>query len=677
LNMKLGVCYYPEHWPENTWKPDAKRMKEIGLSWVRVGEFAWKRLEPTFGKFTFEWLDRAIDNLGNAGLNVMLGTPTATPPKWLVDKYDDVFQKDKNGHVRGFGSRRHYCHNSKNYNKETTRIVTVIAKRYSKHQAVQAWQTDNEYGCHDTVRCYCDNCKRDFRVWLKQKYKTIDALNDAWWNQFWSMDYNSFAEVELPNLTVTEPNPSHTLDFYRFSSDSVIRYNKLQVDILSKFSDKPITHNAMGFFGQYDHYKLAQDLDAITWDNYPLGTLELAFTSPSEVSGTSVGSVSFPEDLKNKYMRSGYPDLISFNHDLYYGLKNKPFWVIEQQPGQVNWAPTNPLPAPGVVRLWTHQAFAHGADVVAYFRWRAANGAQETMHAGLNLFDGSPDAATGEAKQVARELENVQSGEIKADAALLFDYENLWATSIQPHSSTWNYFALQMSYYTALRGLGLDVAIIHPRSELSNYKVVLAPALNMVDESLTQHLTAYVKQGGQLVVGPRSGFKTLTNKVHAPAPGPLAELMGVNILRVDALRPGYKEYVKLARGNKGLAEPAEVKPLAYTTWADLLTPTTANVLATYKSDAYKGVAAVTQQAYGKGSCLTIGMWADVEGLRVLLEPILKQAKIETLNLPEGVRLTRRGGNSYLLNFNSADTALNIKGLPKKIIKYDAVIKTNK
>jgi beta-galactosidase len=697
--MELGVCYYPEHWPETTWKPDAKRMKDIGLSWVRVGEFAWKRLEPTSGKFNFGWLDRAIDNLGNAGLNVMLGTPTATPPKWLVDKYNDIFQTDKNGHVRGFGSRRHYCHNSKSYNKETTRIVTVIAKRYSKHEAVQAWQTDNEYGCHDTVRCYCDNCKRDFRAWLKQKYKTVDVLNEAWWNAFWSMDYNSFDEIELPNLTVTEPNPSHTLDFYRFSSDSVIRYNKLQVDILRKHSDKPITHNAMGFFGQYDHYKLAKDLDAVTWDNYPLGTLELAFTSPSEISSTSVGSVSFPEDFKNNYMRSGYPDLISFNHDLYYGLKNKPFWVIEQQPGQVNWAPTNPLPAPGVVRLWTHQAFAHGADVVAYFRWRAANGAQETMHAGLNLFDGSPDVATGEAKQVVNEIEELEQPDKRrlqttprtvknnplqplvpldmdeTKIALLFDYENLWATSIQPHSSTWNYFALQMTYYTALRGLGFDVAIVHPHSGLSQYKVVLAPALNMVDGPLAKQLTDYVKQGGQLVIGPRSGFKTLTNKVHAPAPGPLAELMGVNIFRVDALRPGYKEYVKLVDNsrNKGLAEPAEVKPLAYGTWADLLTPTTAKVLATYQSDAYKGIAAVTEQKHSKGSCLTIGMWAEVEGLRVLLEPVLRRVGLEPLNLPEGVRVTRRGNLSYLLNFNSSDVLLRLKGLPKKVTKHGVTI----
>jgi beta-galactosidase len=671
--MELGVCYYPEHWPESTWKPDAKRMKEIGLSWVRVGEFAWKRLEPTSGKFNFDWLDRAIDNLGKAGLKVMLGTPTATPPKWLVDKYDDIFQTDKNGQVRGFGSRRHYCYNSRSYRKETTRIVTMIAKRYSKHEAVQAWQTDNEYGCHDTVRCYCDNCKRDFRIWLKQKYKTIDALNEAWWNAFWSMEYNSFAEIELPNLTVTEPNPSHTLDFFRFSSDAVIRYNKLQVDILRKFSDKPITHNAMILFGHYDHFKLAKDLDAITWDNYPLGMLELGLTSPSEVSpGASGGGANlFPDELKNKFMRSGHPDLISFNHDLYYGVKDKPFWVIEQQPGQVNWAPSNPLPAPGVVRLWTHQAFAHGADVVAYFRWRAANGAQETMHAGLNLFDGSPDVATEEAKQVASEiapplLRGAGGDLVRSEVALLFDYENLWSTSIQPHSGGWNYWALQLTYYMALRGMGLDVALTHPRFDLSNYKVVLAPALNMVDESLAQHLTDYVKQGGQLVIGPRSGFKTLTNRVHTPAPGPLSELMGVKITRVDGIRPGYTEYVKYGR-----------KKLSYTTWADLMTATTAKVLATYESDAYKGVAAVTQQAHGKGSCLTVGMWTDIEGLRVVLGPVLKQAGLETLSLPEGVRVNRRGKLSYLLNFSPSDVSINVKGFPKKIAKHDVILETKK
>ena len=426
--MELGVCYYPEHWAEETWAPDAKRMKELGLTWVRIGEFAWSRLEPTGGDLHFDWLDHAVDTLGNEGLKVVLGTPTPTPPKWLVDKYDDLLQVGADGHVRKFGSRRHYCFNSQSYLKETEHIVTLLAERYGKHEALGAWQTDNEYGCHDTVRCYCKNCVKAFRDWLEQKYGTVDALNDAWWNVFWSMEYTSFDEVDLPNLTVTEPNPSHSLDYYRFASDSVIAYNQVQCDIIRAHSDYPITHNAMIYFGHFDHFKLAEDLDILTWDNYPLGMLE---QSP------------LPDEVKAHFLRVGHPDLISMMHDLYYGAKNKPFWVIEQQPGQVNWAPSNPLPVPGAVRLWSHQAFAHGADVVAYFRWRAAVGAQELMHAGLNLFDGTPDRATEEAREVYGELETPpvsaalnrppsKGGMEKV--ALLFDYENLWATDLQPHA---------------------------------------------------------------------------------------------------------------------------------------------------------------------------------------------------------------------------------------------------
>ena len=269
--MKLGTCYYPEHWPEETWQQDAKRMKALGLTWVRIGEFAWSRIEPRDGQLELDWLDRSIDILGNAGLQVVLGTPTPTPPKWLIDKYDDVLQVDEQNRVRKFGSRRHYCFNSTSYRQETERIVTLLAERYSKYEAVQAWQTDNEYGCHDTIRCYCENCERAFRGWLEQKYGKIDALNEAWWNVFWSMEYGAFEEVELPNLTVTEANPSHNLDFYRFSSDSVVDYDKLQIDLIRQHSDKPITHNAMIYFSALDYHKLAEKLRHFDLGQLPAG----------------------------------------------------------------------------------------------------------------------------------------------------------------------------------------------------------------------------------------------------------------------------------------------------------------------------------------------------------------------------------------------------------------------
>ena len=623
--MNLGVCYYPEHWDEDTWQPDARRMKELGLTWVRIGEFAWSRIEPERGQLELGWLDCSIDTLGEAGLQVVLGTPTPTPPKWLIDKYDDVLQVDEGGRVRKFGSRRHYCFNSASYRQETKRIVTLLAERYGKHEAVQAWQTDNEYGCHDTIRCYCKNCEKAFRMWLEQKYGDITALNEAWWNVFWSMEYRSFSEVDLPNLTVTEANPSHTLDFYRFSSDSVVDYDKLQCDLIRQHSSKPITHNAMIYFSDLNYHKLAQNLDILTWDNYPLGMLETGFLS---------------EDLKTRYMRTGHPDLISFMHDLYYGAKGKPFWVMEQQPGQVNWSRSNPLPAPGMVRLWSHQAFAHGAEVVSYFRWRAARGAQELMHAGLNLHDGSADRASEEAKEVAREISGVSGEKVDASVALLLDVENLWATHLQPHAQGWNYWALLFSYYAALRGLGLEVSVLHPSENLGVYKVTFAPALHLVDEALAEHLTDYVKAGGHLVMGPRSGAKTRTNIAQAPAPGPLAELSGIRIDHVDGLRPGVQGEVDLG-GER----------YRYHTWADLLTPTSADVLATYQTPAYTDTAAVTRHKVGAGHCTVLGMWGDEALHRALFAPLLEAAELSLTPLPEGVRLTRRGTRGCLMNFN--------------------------
>ena len=655
--MNLGVCYYPEHWSEKTWQPDAARMKALGLTWVRIGEFAWSRLEPEPGRLEFDWLDRAVDTLGNAGLKVVLGTPTATPPKWLIDRYDNphngVLQVGADGKKRGFGSRRHYCYNSKSYREETTRIVTLLAERYGQHEAVGAWQTDNEYGCHDTVRCYCGKCRNAFRRWLEEKYGTVDALNEAWWNVFWSMAYRAFDEIELPNLTVTEPNPSHSLDFYRFSSDSVVAYNRLQVDIIRAHSDRPITHNAMIFFGDYDVFKLAKDLDIFTWDSYPLGMLETGW---------------LPDSTKTRFMRSGHPDLVSFMHDLYRGAKDKPFWVMEQQPGQVNWAPSNPLPAPGMVRLWSHQAFAHGADVVAYFRWRAARGAQELMHAGLNLHDGSPDRATDETRRVAEELEageREEGGAIRAPVALLLDYENLWATNLQPHAQGWNYWALLWDYYTALRGFGLDVDIVHPRRDLKRYKAVFAPALHLVDDALAQRLTAYVQGGGRLVIGPRSGAKTPSNIAQAPAPGPLGELTGVRIDHVDALRPGVNGEVE----HNGERYP-------YATWADLLTPTTAEVRATYETPAYEGTAAVTRHKLGTGVCVTLGMWGSLMLHQALFREILGETGLTLLDLPEGLRLSRRGGRQYLVNFNAEGLELPpaLNSFGERIAKHDVLIR---
>jgi beta-galactosidase len=360
--MKLGVCYYPEHWPEQMWADDARRMADLGLTWVRIGEFAWSRIEPDPARFDWSWLDRAIETLGAAGLKIVMCTPTATPPKWLVDASPDMLAVDSRGALRRFGSRRHYCFSSESYLLQSARITREVATRYGKHTAIAAWQTDNEYDCHDTTISYSENARQAFRSWLEQKYCNVANLNRAWGTVFWSQEYRSFDEVDPPFQTVTEANPSHRLDYRRFSSDQVVRFNRQQTGIIRELSPgRDILHNFMGVSTSFDHFDVSKDLDAASWDSYPLGFLEQG---------------PWHADVKARYLRQGHPDFTAFHHDLYRGVGRGRWWVMEQQPGPVNWAPWNPAPLPGMVRAWTWEAFAHGAEVVSYFRWRQAPFAQ-------------------------------------------------------------------------------------------------------------------------------------------------------------------------------------------------------------------------------------------------------------------------------------------------------------
>ncbi|MCL4154854.1 UNVERIFIED_CONTAM: hypothetical protein GTU68_013839, partial [Idotea baltica] len=305
-------------------------MVETGLTWVRIGEFAWSRLEPSPEVLQFDWLDRAIETLGQAGLKVVLCTPTATPPRWMIDRHPDMIAVESSGQPRKFGSRRHYCFSHQGYQRESDRITSLIAERYGDNPHVAAWQTDNEYGCHDTTLSYSQAARKAFRTWLADRYRTIDALNRAWGNVFWSMDYASFDQIDLPNLTVTEANPSHTLAFRRFSSDQVVAFNRRQVDIIRAHSNAPVSHNYMGRVTDFDHFRVGDDLDIATWDSYPLGFLE--------------DRVGATDAHKRAFTRQGDPDFQAFHHDLYRAVGKGRWWVMEQQPGPVNWAPYNPAP---------------------------------------------------------------------------------------------------------------------------------------------------------------------------------------------------------------------------------------------------------------------------------------------------------------------------------------------
>ncbi len=506
MKRTLGVCYYPEHWPEEIWDSDARRMAEAGLTWVRIGEFAWSRMEPEPGQMAFDWLDRAIDVLGRAGLKVVLGTPTATPPIWMIEKHPDMLARDAAGHVRQFGSRRHYCFSHEGYRNECRRIAGLLGDRYGSNPYVAAWQIDNEYACHDTGLSYSDAARFAFQDWLAQKYQSPDALNRAWGNVFWSMEYRDFAEVGLPNLTVTEPNPSHVWDFRRFSSEQVVRFNRAQVEALRSRTDAPLIHNYMGRTLDFDHFDVGADLDVASWDSYPLGFLE--DRNPAD------------EKTKARFARQGDPDFQAFHHDLYRAVGHGRWWVMEQQPGPVNWAAYNPAPLPGMVRLWTWEAFAHGAEAVCYFRWRQAPFAQEQMHAGLLRPDDQPAPALAEAAEVSREIADMPEVETsQASVAILFDYASDWAWTAQPQGAGFTYFDVVFSAYQALRRLGLSIDIVDARApDLTGYAMVCAPAIATLSSGAIRAVSAFADQGGTVLAGPRTHSKTADMGIPNPLP---------------------------------------------------------------------------------------------------------------------------------------------------------------
>ena len=631
LRRALGTCYYPEHWPEEIWPEDARRMAGLGLVWVRIGEFAWSRIEPRPGRYDWGWMDRAIEVLARAGLKIVLGTPTATPPRWMLDRHPDMLAHDAEGRLRGFGSRRHYCFSHAGYRDEAVRITEELAIRYGRHPALGAWQTDNEYGCHDTVLSYSPLARAAFRDWLAQKYQSPEALNRAWGNVFWSMEYDDFAQIDLPNLTVTEPNPSHALDFRRFSSDQVARFNAAQVAAIRRHSDAPISHNYMGRTLDFDHFALGRQMEIATWDSYPLGFLE--------------DRLEDPPAHKRHYARQGDPDFQAFHHDLYRGVAARfedgatpRWWVMEQQPGPVNWAPHNPAPLPGMVRFWTWEAFAHGAEVVSYFRWRQAPFAQEQYHAGLLRPDSAEAPGFAEAHQVAQEIARMPEVEAgRAEVALVFDYASAWGWAVQPQGRGCDYFRLVFEMYRGLRKLGLSIDILPADTvSLDGYGLVLVPGLVTVPAPLMQAL-----QGtrAQVLLGPRTNAKTAALSISVPLP-PAIPGLDVTVARVETLRPDMGVAVDLG-GH-------------VTLWREEIEGT-----AEVRDRDHDG-RPVTMRT---GPLTYLGGWPDPEFLRRILVRACREAGVSTQDLPPDIRIRQAGATRFVFNHGPEAVSFDGRVLP--------------
>lgn len=609
----FGVDYYPEHWTKERWPIDAGLMAEAGFNVVRLAEFAWSKMEPHEGQYDFDWLDRAISILASHGIKVVLGTPTASPPPWLMSKYPDLFRVREDGVRLTFGNRREYCPNQPVYHDYTRRIVTQMAGHYAHHPAVIGWQIDNEFG----DRCCCPVCADAFQTWLRNRYTSLDDLNQKWGTLFWSHVYNDWSEIPVPLTTGGSPNPGLALDFYRFMSDSYVAFQQMQIDLVrDRCPGHFITHNFMGFkYDRINYFDLARSLDLVSWDNYP----RMQWTMQADVD----------------------PSQMALAHDAMRGLKRQNFWVMEQQAGQGGWEMVSVAPRPGELRLWAYQSIAHGADGIVFFRWRTARYGTEQYWHGLLDHDACPGRRYAEIKRMGAEIK--QAGDtlagsvVRSVVAILLSHDSRFAFQIQANNPQFNYADHLHQCYRALHRRHVPIDVVEPVADLAAYKLVIAPALHLVSESVAQNLKRFVEAGGVLVLTPRAGVKDESNAVvNRRLPGLLAELAGIEVEEYDSLPPETHNGLEFL-----LPELATAHLPSAHVWCDVLKPNGATVVARYTQDYYAGKPAMTLNHFGQGQVLYVGTLGD-DVYETLTGWLLGLAGVKRLlAAPEGVEVTER------------------------------------
>lgn len=654
--LLFGTDYYPDQTPENLWEQDAVAMAAMGITNVRIAEFAWAVMEPREGSFDFDWLHRSVKILHAHNIAVILGTPSAAPPNWLTQKYPEVLMVNDHGMTLSTGSRRFTCPTNKTYRRLALAIATQMAHAFASAPGVVGWQIDNELTLGDNARCYCRYCREGFQQWLRDQYHSLDALNQAWGTVFWSNTYTDFSQIPVPLPSGAPHNPALVLDYNRYQSYANVSFLQEQLTMLRSACPNHFitTNNVCGLVDTINSRDLYRNLDFVSSDNYP-GFFAMYLAGPD--SGTNVP----PEALI---------PITAFTHDFTRSVKDgKPFFIMEEQSGKSGQPTFSPQPHPGLLRLWSWQAIAHGAMGINYFRWdTATSGAEEYWH-GLLRHDRSPSPGFDEIKRTINELKSLGHDHLNAryvaDLALCFDFSSDWALTIQPGQSKLKYSSEILAWYGSIAASRIGIDIVDATSDLSAYKILFAPVMYIVTQQQADRIRAFVQNGGTFIAGFRLGVKDQHSRiVDTPLPGLLRDLMGVELIDYQ---PIYSEKQSVV-----FTGPLAGPSAACHFWADILNPKQADILATYTGGDYTGKAAITSNTFGKGKAIYIGAHLEPADLaRVLLTFIASSGVKSPIQAPQGVEVSSRtspsGTLTYLLNHTASPQSAQVTGSFKDIL----------
>ena len=634
-----GGDYNPEQWmaafganEEEVWREDVRLMRLAHVNVATVGVFSWVSLQPDEHTFTFEWLDRVMNLLAENQIFVCLATATAAQPAWLSAAYPDVLPVDEQGMRRSQGGRQNYCPTSPDFRRLSQSLARHLAERYSNHPALLLWHVSNEYYAGG---CYCERCASCFRDWLRKRYGSLEAVNLHWNTAFWSHTYTAWEQIIPPGARTESSVQGLTLDYRRFISDMYLECYRGEADILHEVTPNvPVTTNFMGIYKPVDYFSWSPYLDFACWDSYPTPSM-----SPAE---------------------------IAFAHDLTRGVKGGRSWLLmEQTPSQTQWRSHNPLKRPGVLRLHSFQAVAHGADGVMYFQWRQSRGSFEMFHGAIVSHGGHEHTRVfNDVASIGAELAQLDNGilgtRLPARVAMIFDWSNWWNVEFTPGpSESLNYIDEILLYYQSLWERNIAVDVVSPDRDLSEYDLVIAPLLNMVSEKQGASIERFVEQGGTFVTGYFSGVVDEDTRAWLGGyPGPLRKMLGIWVEEFDPLEPGQANAVVVEEGSKLPAGSYRCDR-----WCDLVHLEGAVALASYEKDFYAGRPAITQHMSGKGRAIYVTTRLEKTLVDALLGKLLDELKIAApLQVPAGVEVTRRegSGQSYLFVLNYNDGAVQIQ-----------------